>query len=143
MLLMALILLLIFDILKLMDLQFLSPKKLVRSFRFAFEGIIAGIKSETNWKIGIIESIVVLFTGWYLKISTSDWIIVILLIGLILYAELCNSAIEAIVDSFTENQHPKAKLAKDFSAGSVVILIIAAAVIGWIIFWPYIQVFIP
>lgn len=139
MLCMALILLLIFDILKLMDLQFLSPKRLVRSFRFAFEGLYFGIKSETNWKIGIIESIVVVLAGWFLDIDRLDWIIVILLIGLILYAELCNSAIEAIVDSFTENQHPKAKLAKDFSAGSVVILIIAAAVIGWIIFWPYIE----
>lgn len=116
----------------------LSPKRLVRSFRFAFEGIWAGIKTEANWTIGIVEAFVVIAVSWYLQISRADWIIVILLIGLVLYAELCNSAIEAIVDSFTEKEHPKAKLAKDFSAGSVVILIIAAAVVGLIVFTPYI-----
>ncbi|MDO8638827.1 MAG: diacylglycerol kinase family protein [Candidatus Daviesbacteria bacterium] len=116
-----------------------SPKRIIRSFKFAFEGIWTGIKSEANWTIGIIEAMVVIWAGFYLNISKSDWIIVILLISLVLYAELCNSAIEAIVDSFTPEEHPKAKLAKDFSAGSVVILIIASAIIGWIIFWPYIS----
>ncbi|MDO8610625.1 MAG: diacylglycerol kinase family protein [bacterium] len=118
-----------------------SPRRIAKSFRFAFEGIWAGVKSETNWTIGIIEAIVVIWAGFYLNISKSDWIIVILLIGLVLYAELCNSAIEAIVDSFTPEEHPKAKLAKDFSAGSVVILIIAAAVVGTIIFWPYVSIY--
>lgn len=118
-----------------------SPKRLAKSFRFAFEGIWVGVKSEANWTIGILEATVVIWAGFYLNISKSDWIIVILLIGLVLYAELCNSAIEAIVDSFTPEEHPKAKLAKDFSAGSVVILIIAAAIIGWIIFWPYLSIY--
>lgn len=118
-----------------------SPRRIAKSFRFAFEGIWAGVKSETNWTIGIIEATVVIWAGFYLNISKSDWIIVVLLIGLVLYAELCNSAIEAIVDSFTPEEHPKAKLAKDFSAGSVVILIIAAAVVGIIIFWPYVSIY--
>ncbi|MFH0937571.1 MAG: diacylglycerol kinase family protein [Candidatus Daviesbacteria bacterium] len=116
-----------------------NPVRLARSFRYAFEGIFTGIESETNWTIGILEAILVITAGWYLHISRSDWIIVIILIGVVLYAELCNSAIEAIVDSFTPDEHPGAKLAKDFSAGSVVILIIAAAVVGVIIFWPYIE----
>ena len=118
-----------------------SPKRIIISFRFAFEGIWEGVKSEANWTIGIVEAVVVIWAGFYLNISKSDWIIVILLIGLVLYAELCNSAIEAIVDSFTPEEHPKAKLAKDFSAGSVVILIIASAIIGWIVFWPYISIY--
>lgn len=118
-----------------------SPKRLAKSFRFAFEGIWAGGKSEANWTIGILEAVVVVWAGFYLNISKSDWMMVILLIGLVLYAELCNSAIEAIVDSFTPEEHPQAKLAKDFSAGSVVILIIATAIIGWIIFWPYLSIY--
>lgn len=115
-----------------------KPKfNLIRSFKFAFEGIYSGSKTETNWKIGIIEAIIVVAAGFYLNISKEDWMIVIVLIGVVLYAELCNSAIEAIVDSFTPNEHPRAKLAKDLSAGSVVILIIAAAVVGLMIFLPY------
>lgn len=120
------------------DNRIWSVKRLARSFRFAFGGLWAGIKNETNWTIGIIESIIVIAAGFFFQISKPDWIIVILLIGVVLYAELCNSAIELIVDSFTPEEHPKAKLAKDFSAGSVVILIIAAGIIGITIFLPYI-----
>lgn len=119
-----------------------SPNRLLKSFRHAFEGIYSGVKTETNWTIGLIEAIAVIALSWYLNISRADWIIVIILIGVVLYAELCNSAIEAIVDSFAPDVHPGAKLAKDFSAGSVVILIIAAAVVGWIIFWPYILTYL-
>lgn len=116
-----------------------KPKSnILRSFKFAFAGIYSGIKTETNWKMGILEAILVIVAGFYFNISRSDWIIVIILIGIVLYAELCNSAIEAIVDSFTPDEHPRAKLAKDFSAGSVVILIIAAAIVGIIVFLPYI-----
>lgn len=119
--------------------RILSVKRLTRSFKFAFGGLWAGIKSETNWTIGIAESIIVIAAGFFFQISKLDWIIIILLIGVVLYAELCNSAIELIVDSFTPEEHPKAKLAKDFSAGSVVILVIAAGIIGLIIFLPYIS----
>lgn len=120
-----------------MESKINKKSNLLRSFKYAFEGIYSGIKTETNWKIGIIEAFFVLLLSFYFNISRTDWIIVIVLIGVVLYAELCNSAIEAIVNSFTSTQHPGAKLAKDFSAGSVVILIIAAAVVGLIIFAPY------
>ncbi|KKR81359.1 MAG: Prokaryotic diacylglycerol kinase [Candidatus Daviesbacteria bacterium GW2011_GWA1_41_61] len=114
-------------------------KKLFHSFRFAFEGMYSAIKTETNWKIGLIEAFLVILAGFYFQISRVDWMIVIILIGLVLSAELGNSAVEAIVDSFTEEVHPKAKLAKDFSAGSVVIVIIASAIVGLIIFLPYLK----
>lgn len=113
------------------------PAKLLRSFKYAFQGLHSAIKTETNWKIGIIESLIVIAVGLYLNISRSDWIAVIIIIGLVLNAELTNSAIEVIVDSFTEKDHPGAKLAKDISAGAVVLLIFAAAVAGLIIFLPY------
>lgn len=111
--------------------------RLFRSFRYAFEGIFSAIKTETNWKIGFLEALVTIAASFYFKISQTDWIIIILLIGIVLASELINSAIETIVDSFTIHQHPKAKLAKDFSAGAVVIIIIASAIIGAIIFIPY------
>lgn len=121
-----------------MEAIFKPSTKLARSFKYAFEGIYSGIKTETNWKIGLIEAFAVIIAGFVLNISRDDWIIVIILIGLVLSAELGNSAIEAIVNSFTQEHHPGAKLAKDFAAGSVVIVIITAAVVGTMVFWPYI-----
>lgn len=114
-----------------------QPQKLARSFKYAFEGIYSGIKTETNWKIGLIEAFIVILAGLYFQISRWEWIIVLILIGLVLSAELGNSAVEAIVDSFMPDEHPKAKLAKDFSAGSVVIMILTAGIIGAVIFLPY------
>lgn len=112
-------------------------KRLLRSFKYAFQGLSEAVQTETNWKIGILEAIVVIAAGFYFKISKLDWILVIILIGIILSAELCNSAIEAIVDSFVDQEHPKAKIAKDFAAAQSVILIIASLVAGLMIFWPY------
>ena len=116
-----------------------SPRKLAHSFQYAFQGFHTAVKTETNWIIGIIESAIVILGAFYLNISRLDWILVTIIIGIVLSAELCNSAIEAIIDSFISSEHPKAKIAKDFAAGQSVIVVLAAAVAGTIIFWPYIQ----
>lgn len=115
------------------------PRKLAHSFKYAFQGLHFATQTETNWIIGIIEAIIVITAGLYLNISRLDWILVILIIGIVLSSELCNSAIEVIVDSFIEAEHPKAKIAKDFAAGQSVIVILAAAIAGTIIFWPYVE----
>lgn len=115
------------------------PKKLAHSFKYAFQGIHFATKTETNWIIGIIEAILVVLFGLYLNISRLDWILVILIIGIVLSSELCNSAIEVIVDSFIEKEDPKAKIAKDFAAGQSVIIVLTSAIAGAIIFLPYIR----
>lgn len=114
-------------------------KKVASSFKYAFQGLHSAVKTETNWRLGLIEAIIVIIAGFYLNISLLDWVLVIIIIGMVLSAELCNSAIEAIVDSFVEEEHPKAKIAKDFAAGQSIITVLAAAITGTIIFWPYIQ----
>ncbi len=110
----------------------------ILSFKYAFEGIYAAIKEEPNLKFHLFAAFVVILAGLYFNISRFDWIVVILLIALVLTLEMTNTAIEAVVDSFTEAQHPRAKYAKDISAGAVLILSLAAAAAGLIIFLPYI-----
>lgn len=110
----------------------------ILSFKYAFEGIYAAVKEEPNLKFHLLAALVVILAGLYFNISRFDWIVVFLLIGLVLTLELTNTAIEAIVDSFTPDQHPRAKYAKDISAGAVLILSLVSAVAGLIIFLPYI-----
>ena len=114
-------------------------RKLARSFCYAFAGFAAAIQTETNWKMGIAESLLVVAVAWYLQISSSDWLVVIIMIGLVLSAELFNSAIEKVVDILSPRQHPQAKLAKDFAAAAVVVLVIVAAIVGSVIFVPYLS----
>ena len=62
------------------------------------------------------------------------WIICIILFGLVIGAELINSAIELTIDIVMPQRNEKAKKAKDMAAGGVLVMSICAAIIGVIIF---------
>ncbi len=120
-----------------MDAEKLSTQRVV-SFKYAFEGVVSALKQEPNLKFHFLAGILVILLSALLKISKADWIIIIFLIGLVISVELTNTAIEAVVDNFVERKHPGAKLAKDISAGAVLVAATTAAIIGIIIFLPYI-----
>ena len=111
-------------------------KKLIKSFKYAFEGILTGIKEEQNMKIHITIMILVIIFGIMLKISTTEWIICITLFGLVISMELVNTAIENTVDLITKEKNQQAKIAKDVAAGAVLTSAIASTVVGLIIFVP-------
>lgn len=111
-------------------------KKRINSFKYAFEGIIMTIRSETNMKIHLFVMILVIVAGVVLKLSAVQWKICIILFSLVIAGELFNTAIEAVVDMVMPEFHPKAKIAKDAAAGGVLVLAIGAAIIGLMIFIP-------
>ena len=111
-------------------------KNFLRSFKYAFEGIVTGIKEEQNMKIHISIMILVIIFGIILKISKIEWIICIILFGLVISMELINTAIENVVDLITKEKNEQAKVAKDVAAGAVLVSAIASAIIGLIIFVP-------
>lgn len=107
------------------------------SFKYAYDGITSALSQEPNLKIHFLVDILVLLASFIFQISKSEWVIVIILIGLVFAVELTNTAIEIIVDSFTAVEHPQAKLAKDISAGAVLIVSITSALVGLLILTPY------
>ena len=111
-------------------------KKLLKSFKYAFDGICTGIKEEQNMKIHITIMILVIIFGIMLKISKMEWIICIILFGLVISMELINTAIENTVDLVTKEKNEQAKIAKDVAAGAVLVSAFASAIIGLIIFVP-------
>ena len=113
-----------------------KEKKIINSFKYAFEGIFTAFKAEKNMKIHFIIMLLVIILGIMLKISSVEWIICIILFGFVISLELVNTAIENTVDLITQEKNPKAKIAKDVAAGAVLISAITAAVIGLIIFVP-------
>jgi len=108
------------------------------SFKYAFEGIVTAFRDQPNLKLHIIAGAAVVFISYYLQISKAEWLIILLTIGFVVTAELTNTAIEEVVDSFTDQVHPAAKKAKDVAAAAVLVASITAGVIGLIIFLPYI-----
>ena len=114
----------------------MKNKKLINSFKCAIQGIKQAVKTERNVKIHITIMILVIIAGIVLKINTQEWIICIILFGLVIGGEMLNSAIETVVDIAMPDINPKAKFAKDAAAGAVLVLAIASAIIGFMIFGP-------
>ena len=113
-----------------------KSKNVITSFKYAFQGVFSAIKTERNLKIHISIMILVIIAGIFLKISKMEWIICIILFGIVISAEMFNTAIEQTVDIAMPEKNEKAKIAKDVSAGAVLIVAIASAIIGLIIFIP-------
>lgn len=113
-----------------------KSKNVIISFKYAFQGVFSAIKTERNLKIHISIMILVIIAGIFLKISKMEWIICIILFGLVIGGEMLNSAIETVVDIAMPEINPKAKFAKDVAAGAVLIFAISSAIIGLIIFIP-------
>lgn len=114
----------------------LENEKSKNTFIYALIGIKKAIKSEKNVKIDLIAAILVIIFGIFLKINIFEWIICIALIGIVLSAEMMNTAIEATVDLVTREKHPLAAKAKDVAAGAVLVVALTSAVIGGIVFIP-------
>ena len=111
-------------------------KSLVNSFGYAFQGIWSSFRTERNMKIHVFIMILVVLLGIFLHISVTEWMICIILFALVIGAELFNTAIEAVMDMISLEKSSQAKLAKDVSAGAVLVFAIASIIVGLIIFVP-------
>lgn len=117
-------------------LNMIELKKFLASFKYAFSGIKIALIKERNMKVHFFIMMCVIICGFLLKISIYEWIICIILFGIVISAEMFNTAIENIVDIVSPQKNEKAKIVKDISAGAVLVQAIVSAVIGIIIFLP-------
>lgn len=111
-------------------------RKRLRSFKYAFNGIRLLISHEANAWIHCFAAVCVVLVGWFFELNTSEWMAVAIVIGMVLAAEAVNSSIEALCDLVSPEYNEAIKKSKDLAAGAVLILAIAAAVVGLIIFLP-------
>lgn len=113
-------------------------KKQLRSFKYAWKGICACVGKEQNLDFHLLVMVLVIIAGFYFGITRMEWVAVILCFGMVIGAELFNSAIERLTNLAHPEQHPLAGKVKDIAAGAVLVTAIAAAAVGLIIFVPYI-----
>lgn len=114
----------------------MKSKNLIKSFKYAFEGLFTSLKTERNLKIHVSIMILVIICGVILKINIWEWLICVLCFGAVISAELFNTAIEATVNIASPEKNALAKLAKDVSASAVLVLAITSSIVGLIIFIP-------
>lgn len=113
-----------------------SIKKRAKSFIYAFDGIVALLRDEHNSRIHVFAMAIVIILGFLIGLTSMEWCIVALCCGGVLMAEAMNSAVEAIADLVSKEYNPLIKKAKDVGAAGVLMMAIAAAVAGIIIFIP-------
>lgn len=111
-------------------------RKYVRSAMYALEGIAFAVKTQRNFRFHCFAAIIAVALGLWLSISSAQWCLIILSIGIVMSAELVNTAIEQAVNLASPDVHPVAKAAKDTAAAAVTVAALAAAGIGCIVFGP-------
>jgi diacylglycerol kinase (ATP) len=110
----------------------------IRSFRHALIGIRRMIRCQHNAWIHAAATLIALGAGFFFHVSVADWCWIILAISSVWIAEALNTAFEFLADAASPEFHPLVRDAKDVAAGAVLISAVAAAIIGVIIFRPYI-----
>ncbi|MPW27037.1 diacylglycerol kinase family protein [Alkalibaculum sp. M08DMB] len=110
-------------------------KKLVDSFKFAFQGILYSFNTQRNIRIHFFIAIIVLILGIYVRLSHIEWILLLLTISIVVTSEMINTSIEKTIDLVTEEYKILAKIGKDVAAGAVLISSILSVIIGVLIFY--------
>jgi diacylglycerol kinase len=106
------------------------------SFRYAFSGWWFVIRTQRNaWIHALISVAVVIVSSW-LKLSARDWAVIVVAIAMVWTAEFINTALEAVVDLASPQQHYLARVGKDVGAAAVLIAAASAALIGLLIIGP-------
>jgi undecaprenol kinase len=111
--------------------------KRLRAFRVAFEGLYLFFKEGAHAKIHLLAAIAVIFLAWYLNLNTTELLICLLSIAMVISLEAINTALEYLVDLASPEIHPLAKKSKDVAAAAVLIASIFALIIGLLIFLPH------
>ena len=117
-------------------LKIRGKKRLINSFKYAFQGIYYAFKYEQNLTVHLIATILAIVLGLKYKITNNEWLIIFLTIGLVVATELINTSIEATIDLITDEINPVAKIAKDTAAAAVLVFGFTAVAVATLIFIP-------
>jgi len=112
------------------------------SFGFAFAGLRYAWRTQRNLRIHTVITAMVVALAGLLRFDALRWAILVLTIAMVWAAELLNTALEAVVDLTSPHPHPLARIAKDVSAGMVLLCAIAAVLVGLALFGPALWVFL-
>lgn len=124
------------------EIEAFSVVKRAKSFPRAMRGLIVLIRTQHNMWLHLLSGAVTIFLGFYLKVSSAEWLGLIFAMAIVVVAEAFNTAIEFDIDLTSPDYHPFARDTKDVAAAAVLLAVIAAVAIGLIIFVPKISVLV-
>lgn len=113
-------------------------KRLLKSFVYAFRGLVTIMREEQNLAIQTTAAVIVVIMGLFFRVSPVEWCILIISILLVILMEVANSAVERVTDILKPRIHEYVKEIKDIMAAAVMLAAISSVIVGVIIFYPYI-----
>ena len=112
-------------------------KDLPTSFLYAAKGLVYAFSTQRNFRIHVGFALGALGLGFFLGLNKSDLAIMALTATSVLVVELLNTAIESVVDlAIGKRFHPLAQIAKDCSAGAVLVASISSVLIAVLLLFP-------
>jgi diacylglycerol kinase len=112
--------------------------RLIKSFTYAWRGLIKIAKEEQNIKIHLITALGVILAGSLFGIERIEWCLLVIVMGFVILMETINSAVERITDVLRPRINDYVKEIKDITAAAVMLSAIFAVIVGLIIFFPYV-----
>lgn len=109
----------------------------LKSIVFAVKGAKQLVTTEHSIMVQSIIVIIMIIAGYYFGINRYEWMMQILVFGLLLSIEGLNTAVEKIADFVHPDFHERIGFIKDIAAGAVFFAAITAIIIGCIIYFPY------
>jgi diacylglycerol kinase (ATP) len=108
---------------------------LLHSFNWAFDGIVHALRYERNMWIHFTIAGLVLLGALFFALTRLEVIALLVAISFVLITEMFNTAIEHVVDLITDEDDPRAKVAKDVAAGAVLIAAVNAIAVAYLVFY--------
>ncbi|MCL5019126.1 MAG: diacylglycerol kinase family protein [Patescibacteria group bacterium] len=115
-----------------------NNKSIIISFKVAFEGIYYALKYNRNIRIHFIAAFLVIIASIYFKVNAFEMGILGIMILLVICTEMINTAIEEMVNLLVNEHRQEAKIAKDVSAGMVLLTVMGSVIVGVLVFTPHI-----
>ena len=119
----------------------INIRKMLRSFGYAFEGLLALFRYENNARFHLLVAIGVLLAGIGFDVDSKEWALIALAIGGVWAAEAFNTALEKLCDLVSPDFHPQIKTIKDLAAAGVLVVSGVALVIGVLVFGEKLMMF--
>ena len=114
----------------------MKSRPLFQSFNYAIDGLIYVLRTQRNMRIHFIAAVVVLMLSLIVGVESTQFMLLVFAVSIVIAAELMNTAIEAVIDVTTTSFDPMAKIAKDVAASAVLVASLTALIIGYLIFYP-------
>ena len=104
-----------------------------RSFEHAYHGVVSAVRTQRNMRFHVVAAVAVLVGSLLVGVSELELAVLVLTILVVFVTEMLNTAMEFVVDLVTSEYHPLAKLAKDVSAGAVLVSSVGAVLVGYLV----------